>query len=380
MMVDYLIVGSGLYAATFAWFARKAGKSCLVLEKRPHLGGNVFCEEVEGIRVHKYGAHIFHTDDVDVWHFVNSFVPFNRFTNSPLANYKGQLYNLPFNMNTFHQLWGVNTPAEAVSKLDEQRQAFREQLAKEGVSEPRNLEEQALSLVGKDIFDILIKEYTEKQWGRSCRELPAFIIRRLPVRLTFDNNYFDDQFQGIPEGGYNRLIGGLLDGVECRVNVDFLHSEYRQWRRFARKLVYTGPLDAFFDYRHGALEWRSLRFETHVLDIPNFQGNAVVNYTSREKSFTRIIEHKHFEKFGAAVYDNPKTVISEEFPVAYREGMEPFYPVNDDRNNALFGKYKALAEAESDMVFGGRLAEYKYYDMAPVIKRVMAFWKENGTR
>lgn len=378
-MVDYLIVGSGLYAATFAWFARKAGKSCLVLEKRPHLGGNVFCEEVEGIRVHKYGAHIFHTDDVDVWHFVNSFVPFNRFTNSPLANYKGQLYNLPFNMNTFHQLWGVNTPAEAVSKLDEQRQAFREQLAKEGVSEPRNLEEQALSLVGKDIFDILIKEYTEKQWGRSCRELPAFIIRRLPVRLTFDNNYFDDQFQGIPEGGYNRLIGGLLDGVECRVNVDFLHSEYRQWRRFARKLVYTGPLDAFFDYRHGALEWRSLRFETHVLDIPNFQGNAVVNYTSREKSFTRIIEHKHFEKFGAAVYDNPKTVISEEFPVAYREGMEPFYPVNDDRNNALFGKYKALAEAESDMVFGGRLAEYKYYDMAPVIKRVMAFWKENGT-
>ena len=379
MMVDYLIVGSGLYAATFAWFARKAGKSCLVLEKRPHLGGNVFCEEVEGIRVHKYGAHIFHTDDVDVWHFVNSFVPFNRFTNSPLANYKGQLYNLPFNMNTFHQLWGVNTPAEAVSKLDEQRQAFREQLAKEGVSEPRNLEEQALSLVGKDIFDILIKEYTEKQWGRSCRELPAFIIRRLPVRLTFDNNYFDDQFQGIPEGGYNRLIGGLLDGVECRVNVDFLHSEYRQWRRFARKLVYTGPLDAFFDYRHGALEWRSLRFETHVLDIPNFQGNAVVNYTSREKSFTRIIEHKHFEKFGAAVYDNPKTVISEEFPVAYREGMEPFYPVNDDRNNALFGKYKALAEAESDMVFGGRLAEYKYYDMAPVIKRVMAFWKENGT-
>lgn len=378
-MVDYLIVGSGLYAATFAWFARKSGKSCLVLEKRPHLGGNVYCEEVDGIRIHKYGPHIFHTDDAEVWHFVNSLVPFNRFTNSPLANYKGQLYNLPFNMNTFHQLWGVNTPEEAVLKLEEQRRAFREKLAKEGVSEPRNLEEQALSLVGKDIYDILIKEYTEKQWGRPCRDLPAFIIRRLPVRLTFDNNYFNDRYQGIPEGGYNRLIDALLEGVDCRVNVDFLHSEYREWRRFARKLVYTGPLDAYFDDCLGALEWRSLRFETRVLDVPNFQGNAVVNYTSHENPFTRIIEHKHFEKFGAAVYDNPKTVISEEFPVAYREGMEPFYPVNDDRNNALCRKYKALAEAEPDVIFGGRLAEYKYYDMAPVIKRVMAYWKENGT-
>ena len=378
-MVDYLIVGSGLYAATFAWFARKSGKSCLVLEKRPHLGGNVYCEEVEGIRIHKYGPHIFHTDDADVWHFVNSFVPFNRFTNSPLANYQGRLYNLPFNMNTFHQLWGVNSPEEAVLKMDEQRRVIREKLMKEGVSEPRNLEEQALSLVGKDVYDILIKEYTEKQWGRPCQDLPAFIIRRLPVRLTYDNNYFNDRFQGIPEGGYNRLINGLLEGIECRVNVDFLHSEYREWRRFARKLVYTGPLDAFFDYRHGMLEWRSLRFETHVLDVPNFQGNAVVNYTSHEKPFTRIIEHKHFEKFGAAVYDNPKTVVSEEFPVAYREGMEPFYPVNDDRNNALCTKYKALAETEQDVVFGGRLAEYKYYDMAPVIKRVMTYWKENGT-
>ena len=378
-MVDYLIVGSGLYAATFAWFARKSGKSCLVLEKRPHLGGNVYCEEVEGIRIHKYGPHIFHTDDADVWHFVNSFVPFNRFTNSPLANFKGRLYNLPFNMNTFHQLWGVNSPEEAVLKMDEQRRVIREKLMKEGVSEPRNLEEQALSLVGKDVYDILIKEYTEKQWGRPCQDLPAFIIRRLPVRLTYDNNYFNDRFQGIPEGGYNRLINGLLEGIECRVNVDFLHSEYREWRRFARKLVYTGPLDAFFDYRHGMLEWRSLRFETHVLDVPNFQGNAVVNYTSHEKPFTRIIEHKHFEKFGAAVYDNPKTVVSEEFPVAYREGMEPFYPVNDDRNNALCTKYKALAETEQDVVFGGRLAEYKYYDMAPVIKRVMTYWKENGT-
>lgn len=378
-MVDYLIVGSGLYAATFAWFARKSGKSCLVLEKRPHLGGNVYCEEVDGIRIHKYGPHIFHTDDAEVWHFVNSLVPFNRFTNNPLANYKGQLYNLPFNMNTFHQLWGVNTPEEAVLKLEEQRRAFREKLAKEGVSEPRNLEEQALSLVGKDIYDILIKEYTEKQWGRPCRDLPAFIIRRLPVRLTFDNNYFNDRYQGIPEGGYNRLIDALLEGVDCRVNVDFLHSEYREWRRFARKLVYTGPLDAYFDDCLGALEWRSLRFETRVLDVPNFQGNAVVNYTSHENPFTRIIEHKHFEKFGTAVYDNPKTVISEEFPVAYREGMEPFYPVNDDRNNALCRKYKALAEAEPDVIFGGRLAEYKYYDMAPVIKRVMAYWKENGT-
>ena len=378
-MVDYLIVGSGLYAATFAWFARKSGKSCLVLEKRPHLGGNVYCEEVEGIRIHKYGPHIFHTDDADVWHFVNSFVPFNRFTNSPLANYQGRLYNLPFNMNTFHQLWGVNSPEEAVLKMDEQRRVIREKLMKEGVSEPRNLEEQALSLVGKDVYDILIKEYTEKQWGRPCQDLPAFIIRRLPVRLTYDNNYFNDRFQGIPEGGYNRLINGLLEGIECRVNVDFLHSEYREWRRFARKLVYTGPLDAFFDYRHGMLEWRSLRFETHVLDVPNFQGNAVVNYTSHEKPFTRIIEHKHFEKFGAAVYDNPKTVVSEEFPVAYREGMEPFYPVNDERNNALCTKYKALAETEQDVVFGGRLAEYKYYDMAPVIKRVMTYWKENGT-
>lgn len=378
-MVDYLIVGSGLYAATFAWFAQKSGKSCLVLEKRPHLGGNVYCEEVEGIRIHKYGPHIFHTDDADVWRFVNSFVPFNRFTNSPLANYQGRLYNLPFNMNTFHQLWGVNTPEEAVLKLEEQRHAFREKLAEEGVSEPRNLEEQALSLVGKDIFDILIKDYTEKQWGRSCRDLPAFIIRRLPVRLTYDNNYFNDQYQGIPEGGYNRLIGALLEGVDCRVNIDFLHSNYREWRRFARKLVYTGPLDAFFDHGLGALEWRSLRFETHVLDVPNFQGNAVVNYTSHEKPFTRIIEHKHFEKFGVAVYENPKTVVSEEFPVAYREGMEPFYPVNDDRNNALYRQYKALADAEKDVIFGGRLAEYKYYDMAPVIKRVMTYWKENGT-
>lgn len=378
-MVDYLIVGSGLYGAAFAWFARKAGKTCLVLEKRPHLGGNVYCEEVEGIHVHRYGAHIFHTDDEEVWRFVTGLVPFNRFTNSPLANYRGELYNLPFNMNTFHQMWGVVTPEEAVAKLEQQRQEVRDRLAREGVTEPRNLEEQGLSLVGKDIFEKLIKEYTEKQWGRPCKDLPAFIIRRLPVRLSYDNNYFKDRFQGIPVGGYNKLIESLLEGVECRTGVDWLHSEYRDWRRFARKLVYTGPLDAFFDHCYGALEWRTVRLETQVLDTPNFQGNAVVNYTSHEVPYTRIIEHKHFETFGDAVYDNPRTVVSREYPAAYREGMEPFYPVNDDRNNALCLRYKALAEAEKDVLFGGRLAEYKYYDMAPVIKQVMAYWKTDGT-
>lgn len=378
-MFDYLIVGSGLYGASFAWFASQAGKKCLVIEKRPHLGGNVFCEEVEGIHVHRYGPHIFHTDDEDVWRFVTQFVPFNRFTNSPLANFKGELYNLPFNMNTFRQMWGVTSPEEAMAKLEEQRAEIRERLALEGVETPRNLEEQGLSLVGKDLFEKLIKEYTEKQWGRPCRDLPAFIVRRLPVRFTYDNNYFNDRFQGVPVGGYNLLIECLLADAVCRCGVDFLHSEYRDWRRFARKLVYTGPLDAFFDHCFGALEWRTVRFETRVLDVPNHQGNAVVNYTSHDVPYTRVIEHKHFEKFGAAVYDNPKTVISEEFPVAYRNGMEPFYPINDDRNNALYRKYKTLADAESDVVFGGRLAEYKYYDMAPVIKRVMTYWKENGT-
>lgn len=378
-MFDYLIVGSGLYGASFAWFASQAGKKCLVIEKRPHLGGNVFCEEVEGIHVHRYGPHIFHTDDEDVWRFVTQFVPFNRFTNSPLANFKGELYNLPFNMNTFRQMWGVTSPEEAMAKLEEQRAEIRERLALKGVETPRNLEEQGLSLVGKDLFEKLIKEYTEKQWGRPCRDLPAFIVRRLPVRFTYDNNYFNDRFQGVPVGGYNLLIECLLADAVCRCGVDFLHSEYRDWRRFARKLVYTGPLDAFFDHCFGALEWRTVRFETRVLDVPNHQGNAVVNYTSHDVPYTRVIEHKHFEKFGAAVYDNPKTVISEEFPVAYRNGMEPFYPVNDDRNNALYRKYKTLADAESDVVFGGRLAEYKYYDMAPVIKRVMTYWKENGT-
>jgi UDP-galactopyranose mutase len=377
-MYDYLIVGSGLYGATFAWFARKAGKKCLVLEKRGHLGGNVFCEEVEGIHVHRYGAHIFHTDDEEVWRLVTSLVPFNRYTNSPLANYKGELYNLPFNMNTFHQMRGVVTPAEAAAILDEQRQEIRDWLSREGVDAPRNLEEQGLSLVGRDIFRKLIKEYTEKQWGRPCKDLPAFIIRRLPVRLSYDNNYFNDRFQGIPIGGYNNLIGKLLEGVECRTGVDFLRSEYRNWHPLARKLVYTGPLDAYFDHCCGSLEWRTVRFETRVLEMPNFQGNAVVNYTSHEVPYTRIIEHKHFESFGDAVYANPRTVISEEYPTAYREGMEPFYPVNDERNNALCLKYKDLAAAETDVIFGGRLAEYKYYDMAPVIKQVIQYWKQEG--
>lgn len=378
-MFDYLIIGSGLYGATFAWFATRAGKKCLVIEKRSHLGGNVYCEEVEGIHVHSYGPHIFHTDDEEVWRFVTQFVPFNRFTNSPLANFKGELYNLPFNMNTFRQMWGVTTPAEAVAKLEEQRSGIRERLKREGVEAPRNLEEQGLSLVGEDLYRKLIKEYTEKQWGRPCRDLPAFIIRRLPVRFTYDNNYFNDRFQGIPIGGYNPLIKGLLVDAECRCGIDFLHSEYRDWRKFARKLVYTGPLDAFFDHCYGALEWRTVRFETRVLDMPDYQGNAVINYTSHNVPYTRVIEHKHFESFGDAVCSNPRTVVSEEYPAAYREGMEPFYPVNDDRNNALSKRYKALAETEKDVVFGGRLAEYKYYDMAPVIRRVMDYWKENGT-
>lgn len=375
VMFDYLVVGGGLFGATFAWFAHQAGKKCLVIEKRPYLGGNVYSEEVEGIHVHRYGAHIFHTDDAEVWRFVNSFVPFNRFTNSPLANYKGTLYNLPFNMNTFRQMWGVLTPEEASAKLDEQRTAVKVSL--DG-REPRNLEEQGLSLVGSDIFRTLIKEYTEKQWGRDCKDLPAFIIRRLPVRLTYDNNYFNDAFQGIPIGGYNQLVEGLLEGVECRCGVDFLHSEFRQWRRFARRLVYTGPLDAYFDHRLGKLEWRSLRFETRTLPVPNYQGNAVVNYTSHDVPYTRIIEHKHFESFGEDVYRNPVTVISEEHPVAYQDGMEPFYPVNDERNSSLCAAYRKLAEAEKEVVFGGRLAEYKYYDMAPVIRRAMEAWARDN--
>ena len=368
MKYDYLIVGSGLFGATFAYLAKKAGKKCLVIDKRPHLGGNVYCEKVEGINVHQYGAHIFHTSNKKVWDFVNSIVEFNRYTNCPVANYKGKLYNLPFNMNTFCQMWGVRTPEEAKAKIEEQK---AEAVAALNGGEPRNLEEQALCLVGKDIFRKLIKEYTEKQWGRDCKDLPAFIIKRLPVRMVFDNNYFNDKYQGIPVGGYNKLIDGLLEGVECKTNVDFFHSEYNEWRKYADKLVYTGAIDEYFDYSLGRLDWRTVSFKTRIEDLPNFQGNAVVNYTSHEVPYTRVIEHKHFEKFGQEVYDCPKTVISEEYSTEYKEGMEPYYPVNDERNNSLATQYRQLAEKEADVIFGGRLAQYKYYDMAPVIESVM---------
>lgn len=371
---DYLIVGSGLFGATFAYRAKQAGKRCLVIDKREHLGGNVYCEKIEGINVHKYGAHIFHTSNKQVWNFVNSIVEFNRYTNCPVANYKGKLFNLPFNMNTFAEMWGVKTPAEAQAKIDEQK---AEAVAALQGREPLNLEEQALTLVGKDIFEKLIKEYTEKQWGRKCSELPAFIIKRLPVRLVFDNNYFNDKYQGIPEGGYNRLVEGLLDGVETKTNIDFFHSEYLDWRNYADKLVYTGAIDEYFKFQFGRLDWRTVSFKTRVMDEPNYQGNAVVNYTSHDKPYTRVIEHKHFEMFGAEVYNCPKTVVSEEYSAEYKQGMEPYYPVNDERNNALAAKYHELADKEEDVIFGGRLAQYKYYDMAPVIEEaISAFEKQ----
>ena len=369
---DYLIVGSGLYGATFAYRAKQMGKRCLVIDKRPHLGGNVYCEKIEGINVHKYGAHIFHTSNKEVWDFVNSIVEFNRYTNSPVANYKGELYNLPFNMNTFSRLWGVMTPAEAQAKIDEQK---AEALASLNGREPANLEEQALCLVGKDIFQKLIKEYTEKQWGRDCKDLPAFIIRRLPVRLVYDNNYFNDKFQGIPVGGYNKLIEGLLEGTECEIGVDFFNSEYRNWKKYANKLVYTGAVDEYFDYKLGKLDWRTVSFEIRVEDTPNYQGSAVVNYTSHNEPYTRVIEHKHFEMFGQEVYDCPKTVISEEYSTEYKDDMEPYYPVNDERNNSLAEEYRKLAEKEEDVIFGGRLGQYKYYDMAPVIELVLNLTK-----
>lgn len=365
---DYLIVGSGLFGATFAYRAKQKGKKCLVIDKRSHLGGNVYCENIEGINVHKYGAHIFHTSNKEVWDFVNSIVEFNRYTNSPVANYKGKLYNLPFNMNTFYQMWGVTTPEEAQAKIEEQK---AEAVASLDGREPQNLEEQALTLVGKDIFEKLIKEYTEKQWGRKCTELPAFIIKRLPVRLVFDNNYFNDKYQGIPVGGYNKLIDGLLDGIDCKTDVDFFKSEYKDWKKFADKLVYTGAIDEYFDYKLGMLDWRTVSFKTRVENTPNFQGNAVVNYTSHDERFTRVIEHKHFEMFGQEVFDNPKTVVSEEYSTEYKSGMEPYYPVNDERNNALADLYRKLAEKETDVLFGGRLGLYKYYDMAPIIEQVL---------
>lgn len=365
---DYLIVGAGLFGATFAHLANKSGKRCLVIDKRPQAGGNIYCENIEGINVHKYGAHIFHTSDKEVWDFVNSIVPFNRYTNCPVAQAPdGRLYNLPFNMNTFYQMWGVKTPVEAQAKLNEQRREAIEQMKAEGISDPRNLEEQALTLIGRDIYEQLIKGYTEKQWGRSCSELPAFIIRRLPVRMTFDNNYFNDSYQGIPIGGYNHLIDGLLAGIEVRLKTDFFNNR-SHWESIAEKIVFTGKIDEFYDYRFGKLEYRTVRFETETLPVPNYQGNAVVNYTSREVPYTRVIEHKHFNVFGNAVYDNPKTVISREYSTEWHAGMEPFYPVNDSKNQAIYQKYQELARQEKRIFFGGRLAEYKYYDMAPVIK------------
>ena len=367
---DYLIVGSGLFGATFAYKAKQAGKRCLVIDKRQHRGGNVYCEETEGINVHKYGAHIFHTSNREVWDFVNSIVEFNRYTNSPVANYKGKLYNLPFNMNTFYQMWGVITPQQAKEKIEEQKAAAVEAMKKAGITEPRNLEEQAISLIGTDIYEALIKGYTEKQWGRKCTELPAFIIKRLPVRFVYDNNYFNDKYQGIPVGGYNKLIDGLLDGVEVKTGLDFFENR-AYWENLAEKTVFTGKIDEFYDYRYGKLEYRTVRFEEEIHDCTNYQGNAVVNYTEKEVPYTRIIEHKHFEMFGAEVDNCPKTVISKEYSTEWKDGMEPYYPVNDEKNSTLYARYKELADKEENVIFGGRLAEYKYYDMAPIIEKVL---------
>lgn len=370
---DYLIVGSGLFGATFAYFAKRRGMRCLVIDKRSHLGGNLYCENIEGINVHKYGAHIFHTSNKKVWDFVNSIVEFNRYTNSPVANYKGKLYSLPFNMNTFYQIWGVTTPEEALVRINEQKAEAVAKMQADGVTEPRNLEEQAQVLIGKDIYECLIKGYTEKQWGRKCTELPAFIIKRIPVRFVFDNNYFNDKYQGIPIGGYNRLIDGLLDSIEIKANADFF-VDRAYWESIANKIVFTGKIDEFYDYRFGKLNYRTVRFEQEIINRPNFQGNAVVNYTEREIPYTRIIEHKHFEMFGSDVYDNPKTVISKEYSMEWTDGMEPYYPINDKVNEVLYTKYKAISDKTFDVIFGGRLAEYKYYDMAPIIEKVMSFF------
>ena len=389
---DYLIVGAGLFGSTFAHIAHKQGKKCLVIDKRPHLGGNIYCENIEGINVHKYGAHIFHTSNKQVWDFVNSIVEFNRYTNSPVANYQGKLYNLPFNMNTFYQMWGVTTPEEAQAKIDEQKAEAVAKMKADGVSEPRNLEEQAQVLIGKDIYERLIKGYTEKQWGRKCTDLPAFIIKRLPVRLVFDNNYFNDKYQGIPVGGYNKLIDGLLEGIDTMTSVDFFADNIQKlaenkessqkaglikdcWQEIAEKLVFTGKIDQFYDYQFGKLNYRTVRFEQEIIDCPNYQGNAVVNYTEREVPYTRVIEHKHFEMFGAEVYNCPKTVISKEYSTEWKDGMEPYYPVNDKENSELYAQYKNLADQEKDVIFGGRLAEYKYYDMAPIIEKALAMFK-----
>ena len=358
MHYDYLVVGAGLYGAAFAQQMREAGKTVLVIDKRSHIGGNVYTEDVEGIQVHRYGAHIFHTNDRGVWEYVNRFAEFNRYTNSPVANYHGQLYSLPFNMYTFHQMWGVVTPQEAKERIRQQREAA-------GITEPKNLEEQAISLVGTDIYEKLIKGYTEKQWGRPCSELPAFIIRRLPVRFTFDNNYFNARFQGIPMGGYTAMVERMLEGIEVQLNVDYL-GDREYWNSLADRVIYTGSIDSYFDYCYGHLSYRSVRFETEVLDTPNYQGNAVVNYTDRETPYTRIIEHKFFE-FGT----QPKTVISREYSTEWQPGTEPYYPINDEANTALYEKYRVLAEKEKKTIFGGRLGEYRYYDMDAVLLRAL---------
>ena len=386
---DYLIVGAGIYGATFACMVHRRGKRCLVIDKRNHLGGNIYCENIEGINVHKYGAHIFHTSNKKVWDFVNDIVEFNRYTNSPIANYKGKQYNLPFNMNTFYQMWGVLTPAEAQAKIEEQRQEALERMKADGATEPRNLEEQAQLLIGKDIYEILIKGYTEKQWGRKCSELPAFIIKRLPVRFVHDNNYFNDRFQGIPMGGFNKLIDGMLEGVDVITNIDFFDCQWNydetlgvynvQCSMFniqCSKILYTGKLDEYFDYCFGKLEYRTVRFEEEILDMPNYQGNAVMNFTDAEVPYTRIIEHKHFEMFGDDVYKCPKTVISREYSSEWKEGMEPYYSVNDDKNMFLYQRYKDLADREPNLILGGHLAEYKYYDMAPIVEKVMGLFEE----
>lgn len=355
---DYLIVGSGLFGSIFAYEANKRGKKCLVIDKRSHIGGNIYCENIQDINVHKYGAHIFHTSNKEVWDYVNSFVEFNRYTNSPVANYKGELYNLPFNMNTFYQLWKVKTPKEALAKIEEQ-------VKEANIDEPKNLEEQAIKLVGKDIYEKLIKGYTEKQWGTRATELPSFIIKRLPVRLTFDNNYFNDKYQGIPIGGYNKIIEKMLDGIEVKLNTNFFKNR-EEFENMAEKVVFTGMIDEFYDYKYGTLDYRSLKFETEVLDEENFQGNAVVNYTEYEIPYTRIIEHKHFE-YGT----QSKTVITKEYPANWNKGDEPYYPINDEKNNEVYKKYKELADKESNIIFGGRLAEYKYYDMHNVVEQAL---------
>lgn len=371
MKYDYLIVGAGLAGATAAYALTRSGKRCLVIDKRPHVAGNVYTENIDGINVHKYGAHIFHTSDKRIWDYVNSFVPFNRYTNCPVAQAPdGKLYNLPFNMNTFYQMWGVKTPEEAQVKIDEQRQEAVEKMNADGIKEPRNLEEQALTLIGRDIYEKLIKHYTEKQWGRKCTELPAFIIRRLPVRLTFDNNYFNDSYQGIPIGGYTRLIDKMLEGIEVRLNIDYFDHKADS-DDLADKIIYTGEIDRFYDYRFGHLQYRTVSFETETLHTSNYQGNAVVNYTDAATPFTRIIEHKHFEAFGNDVYVNPRTIISREYSKEWRHGDEPYYPVNDDRNSRLYAQYKALADQEQNVIFCGRLAEYRYYDMHQVIAETL---------